>query len=535
MEHKDTQDFLSSFGLTNHWFTAYLHNDEENSRTSWFSALIDPLLIEAKLLNSNWDIQPIECRPSIWVYHDKKGQREVIYNRFGNDDDIEQLVLYREFNGTRDDFIELNQEFTLYHNLYHEANKKRYLVIDSEGTESEAVRYGTNFLEIRTDLLIKFCSAKKMALAIYVDSYGYSKISLKELGKTEIHSTFRDNTSAYDIAVVDEIFLGDGYETVGGIHGKKYIQPIPYSLDENQSEKLNYQEFIIGSDASEQYNKHTCDPSKLANFFGKNPDAPNYLTPVFFRPDVLTKYYADPDKYSVEDGILRCGSLWGLQIDNDHANYIVAWLGDLGRDLPSNERNYWLSYNIPPLGRKISETNFSRSFLAEATATKKYDLVFKQEYSSFTNDFFKAKGWHFFLPLHKADEHFFTSLHALFKDSQSEFDTQLLALTKILIDSLNEKQISNGLKALSEKDKGITKLEKYFIQLGFKDFDIHIKFLRVLQDLRSSSAAHRKGNTYIKIIKELQMEDVGQQKVFYDLLVQATNLLGYLRDNLLKK
>jgi hypothetical protein len=57
--------------------------------------------------------------------------------------------------------------------------------------------------------------------------------------------------------------------------------------------------------------RHTCDPDKLANYFGKNPEAPHYLTPVFFRAEVLEKYYADPGKYSVEDGSLRCGRLWG--------------------------------------------------------------------------------------------------------------------------------------------------------------------------------------------------------------------------------
>jgi hypothetical protein len=53
---------------------------------------------------------------------------------------------------------------------------------------------------------------------------------------------------------------------------------------------------------------------------------------------VLTKYYAHPERYSVEDGFLRCQGLWGLKLDNNHHEYIIVFLGDLGRDLPSDEQ-----------------------------------------------------------------------------------------------------------------------------------------------------------------------------------------------------
>ena len=57
----------------------------------------------------------------------------------------------------------------------------------------------------------------------------------------------------------------------------------------------------------------------------------------------------------------------------------------------------------------------------------------------------------------------------------------------------------------------------------------------MLQDLRSQSAAHRKGSTYDKLIADLQMADEGQQKVFTALLTAATELIRYLRATLLAK
>ncbi len=121
------------------------------------------------------------------------------------------------------------------------------------------------------------------------------------------------------------------------------------------------------------------------------------------------------------------------------------------------------------------------------------------------------------------------------KDNQTEFDTQLIALTKILVDSINEKKITKGLKTLTGNDKGITKLEKFFVERGMADFEPHIKFLRILQDLRSKSAAHRKGSNYERLVEDLQMADEGQQRVFEALPIAATNFLFYLRSNLLTK
>lgn len=42
---------------------------------------------------------------------------------------------------------------------------------------------------------------------------------------------------------------------------------------------------------------HTCNPKKLSNYFGANPDAPYYLTPVLFDASVLGKDFLKSDMY----------------------------------------------------------------------------------------------------------------------------------------------------------------------------------------------------------------------------------------------
>ncbi|MFZ5592845.1 MAG: hypothetical protein ACOY4D_01000 [Pseudomonadota bacterium] len=535
LQQLDIRAYLVSNDIAAPWFPAFQSTTKEDHEIRWFAALVPPNSIPRLAKQDGWDIGPADGGPTIWTHYRGK-EKTHRYCPFGNEDGVEPLVIWRSFHSIRPDFIELAQEFRLYYNLYPEPARKRFIHIDRNGDESEAARYGENFMGVRTDLLRRFCAAKQMALAIYVESFRYSRYTLAELGLTEVRTADTGDHYRFPLAIVpDEFSLRKKFETCSlVVGGKKYVRPDPMPLDDEPNKEA-FQEFIIRADSTGKPVRHTCDPDRLANYFGSNPDAPHYLTPVFFRAEVLSKYYADPAKYSVEDGCLRCGGLWGLRIDNDHADYVVVWLGDLGRDLSENERNYWLSFNIPPEGRKISLTNFRRAFMAEPTDPDRPDLVFKHEYTRFNRAFREKYAWEFFLPLHEDDEHFFTGLHLLAKDNQAEFDSQLLALTKVLVDSINEKMISKDLTTLTKDDKGITKLEKWFSERGLKDHEPHIKLLRVLQNLRSKSAAHRKGSNYDKLVAELQIADEGQQRVFFVILTSACALIRYLDARFLPK
>jgi hypothetical protein len=533
LKHRDVAAFLESNEIPGPWFPAYGRVQASDSQIVYFSAVVLVDSIAALIKNgSNWDIRIGDGRPSLWSTW-RGGAEFTDYAVYGNTLGIQPLVICRSFEGLRPNFPELIQELALYHNLYPEPSKRRFLFFDDAGNEAEAVRYGDGFLEVRTDLLTSFCAAKQVALAIYVDGWRDSPQSLADLNLSKLEESHVGAHHAYSLYVATK---PDGdqeeFQISGSIWGKKYVLPGPRR---SEKEKETYPEFIIGTTPSGEPIRHTCDPEKLFDSFGRNCGAAHELTPVFFSAEVLTKYYSDPGKYSVEDGILRCGSWWLLHMDNDHTDYVVVHLYDLGQDLPESERAYWLSFNIPPHGRKLSETAYRRGFLAEFANPQKADLVFKQGYRRFNRSFRDAMGWDFFLPLHKDDLHFMTGLRLLSKDNQAEFDSQLLALTKLLVDSLNETEIAKGLKTLVENDKGITKLQKFFVERGVAGCEPHIRFLRVLQDLRSKSAAHRKGSSYDKLITGLQIADEGQKKALAELFVAATNFIRFLEASLITK
>lgn len=254
-------------------------------------------------------------------------------------------------------------------------------------------------------------------------------------------------------------------------------------------EPAEYEAFIIDLDGDGNQVRHTCDPDHLSNSFGKNRDAPNYLTPVFFTRDVLNKYYANPNRYRVEDSYLGAGSSWGLRMDNALRDHVAVFLGDLGSDLPHREQQYWRAYNIVPAGQ-MSETAIRRSFLGEWADSGRIEDRFIAAYEFVNMTWERALGWPLFLDLHPDDYHLLLALHVPTNSSVAAFDDQVIRLAKLVVDSLSEKKIYNATVTPDGKDAGIAKLERL---LGERGLPVDIcAVLRRVQGARSRSGAHRK-------------------------------------------
>lgn len=213
-------------------------------------------------------------------------------------------------------------------------------------------------------------------------------------------------------------------------------------------------------------------------------------------------------------------------MDNNHYKYVMVFLGDLGH-LKHKEQLYWKSFNVSTTD-KMSYTAWKRGFEAQFTDPEKVDLYFKQKYETFNNAWKEKFDWHFFLPLSKEDEHHFKSLRIPLINDQLEFDQQILSLTKIFIDSLNEKELKKGFTIEKENPKGIDKLEAFLNANGKRFFGM-IKYLRNLQDLRSTGVAHLKGQKYHKIKQEFEIDKKELPEVFENILTKAIWTLNSLK------
>jgi hypothetical protein len=229
--------------------------------------------------------------------------------------------------------------------------------------------------------------------------------------------------------------------------------------------------------------------------------------------------------YSVEAGYIRCGYQWGLQVDDEHKDHIVVFLGDLGRSLPHEDQIYWKSYNVPPEGG-ISKGCYQRSFLLMWTPTQNPEFIFKGRFRRFQEVWEKKFGWPLFLPLREDDKHLFASLHIPLNDEQAEFDGQVLALAKLMVDSLNEAEIAKLLPTKIPEEKGIAKFERFLTMSGVAAQPIGT-FFRRIYGLRHG-VGHRKGDSYEKAATFFRVGKMPLKQVFVEILIIATELLQLL-------
>lgn len=473
---------------------------------------------------------------SAWELYSGDGGHEVLrdeeqghtYSRWGGPHGVEPLVWVRNYDGIRPAEIELSEEYRLFHNLSHHRERGEFLRITKDGAEEVVGRIQGMRCDLRLRDLLQYLAIRRMHLAVYFLVWRESATLLEMLPPDEVEVEVRDDLTCYDFEAFDaESRPGTTSRTVG----KKLIRPQapdssgiwPYEAEEV------FEPFIIRTDEAGRSVEHTCDPDLLADYFGKNPGAPHYLTPVFFRRAVLMRYFANPSKYTVLDGRLKCASLWELKIDNNHPDLVTVALGDLGRGLPAGERLHWKAHNVPPDGAVISEVNFRRNFLGEWTDAEAPDLVFRAAYERLHGPWESRFGWRLYRPLHSGDEHCLGSLRRLLAEEQAEFDELIKNLTKLLVDQLNDTAIQAMLPSKVKDERGIAKFARLLTQTGQPNAARHFGFLHSLQALRSTGAAHGKGGDYENLMRRLNYEGRPLSTVLDEILVRAAQMLNDLR------
>ena len=473
-----------------------------------FSCLVNDNVAAKSMTYDTWDINHSEGGPLI---NEQSDGTFISYSRYSNDE-VEPIVMYLENEGRWSEEAFLAEEFVMYFKLHKEAKGKKeyvYYQVDECGDDVEVARVAGMNLEVKLKYVKEYIAVKKLNLLVFTDEVINDTRSINELGGNKIPWTIiKDSDLIFSYALQE----GLGYKTCAVFRGKCILKHNDKDIQHLwKLRDSGYENFIVDADEDGNEIFMSCDENRMPNLFTRQGDEPYSLSPVFFKRDVLSKYFQAVDKYSVQDGYLS-GPSWGIRIDNDRSDdYVVAALVDLGR-MPHREQLHWKSFNVlPPRNGVYSITTFSRWFDAIPTnCSVAPDLVFKQLYIQ-VNDKWRTKyGWLLFKELAADDQYHFETLHLMGQENdQKEFDGLIQSITKLLIDSLNEKQLVKAidstkpdvLRFLSERNikelkpsyiqGGITKFECFLISEGLLDSSV-VKLLRKVQDLRSSTVAHRK-------------------------------------------
>ncbi len=510
---------------TERWTTIYQSSKAAETGISLYACLVPPDQRSQSLRNPGWDLQIGSGRPGFSQgWHE--GETITTYHRVAEPGDIEPIAIVRHFHHGRPDYVEISEDLRLLFNLYEDRTTGVFYEAEEDGDETAVIRVNPDKVEIRTSLLRRYLAARQMALVLQIDSGVWLRLA-EDSSALTLPGERRISTG--DLCLHFYSNLIEARRPFSRLLGKKIILPPERSecgLWPFEAPK-EYVNFIVGEDERGRPIEHTCDPDVLANYFGANPGAPHYLTPVFFRREVLRKYYENSDRYEVEDGLIRCGGLWILRADNNHADHVVVFLGDLGRDIPVSEQRHWRPYNILPEERTLSETAFRRSFLGQFADATLPEHQFKYAYGSNNEAWRVTFGWPLFKELHPHDQHVLSSLRLPLANSANEFDGQVLDLAKLVVDSLNEEQIAALLPAPGPKDeKGIAKFERLLTNLQYPHVARDVTLLRTIQGVRSRGAAHRKGGDYDLSQAGLDPNDFHES--FKLLLERCTQMLADL-------
>lgn len=521
-DQSDVERWFQEVHGTTRWTVLYQTTKMGDTGINLFSYLMPPERCKQALTEPSWDLPVGNGGPGYSVSW-ADGEKVTIYHRIGEPGSIEPIVFVRHFPHGRPDSLEISEDLRLLFNLYEDQAKGVFYEAEDDGSETEVARVRPGKVEMRTSFLRRYLAARQLALVLQIDSDYWLTLQKGEATpvlpaeRVESDEHLRTHFYAGDVRT-DRLF--------SRYLGKKLIPPPQLSesgLWPYESAK-EYLSFIIGEDDQGKSIEHTCDPDTLANYFGKNPEAPHYLTSVFFDREVLRRYYENSDRYTVEDGVVQRHGLWHLRLDNNHSDHVAVFLGDLGRDIPTSEQRHWRAYNLPPEERTLSGTAIRRSFLGQFADADLIEHAFKQAYHSANNAWSSTFGWPLFKELHADDAHVLSSLRLPLGNTANEFDSQLLDLVKLLVDSLNEEQIVGSLTTSTQGgDKGIAKFERLLTEKGYPNVGRDMVLLRTIQGIRSKGTAHRKGSDYDLTRAGLDPNDF--QKSFLQLLTDGTQML----------
>lgn len=408
-------------------------------------------------------------------------------------DGFEYIVAEVFFHSLNVGQILVNQEFVLLFNLYRDRDGN-YYDVDKSGEKQPVVELLDDRVRIKTSYLMRYASAKQLLYVQFVDSRVASS-------KEYQHS---DEQISYEVITGADYNYFLAYQTnseqdflFSMIYARSIVRPEPVEKCDiwpYDNHVETYPEFIIKELPDGTYERFTCDESKLGTYFGDNPDAPHYLTPVYFKPSVLDRY-RKLENFEVTERRLTCGSEWSVEIDNINPDRVMVYLGDLGRDLPESERMHFLNYEISPTDQAISEEVIAQDFFnAWFDETEGPISSFLIAYGKLSEAWNKSFGFPLFREMHPDDRNLITRIRIPSEESQEEFETIVQCLTRLLIDYIDESKLPN-----CGKSGSINKLSAF---LESKGLNVDVTPLRATQQLRSSGTAHAKGANYDKVKTE---------------------------------
>jgi hypothetical protein len=415
-------------------------------------------------------------------------------------DEFDYLVAYRSYNKKYEPQIEVNPKLIWYGNLVKAGNE--YL---DPVTDECMIKITNSQVQVLTSYLKDFLCSYHKACVIVFDHrrFGLVTESIKRIQRPVI------GEKSYILYTFNDYSYKD-FNAYVNIIGKSIITPYTKSRHSSLKyfEEKEYEEFIIGVDEKTgDETVYTCNEDELANFFGANPEAPHFLTPVYFNKVVLNKYKTDTKNYIISDGHISYLDEWIIPFTVNKDDKVIVWLGDLGR-IPYEEQIHWKTENVPPKGgmeKNFIDQQMNNIFVEKILPEKWLFRLIKQANEKILRKYDEC----IFNELSDADATIKSSFLIPVKNNIDEYKEFLIQFCKITVETINKNLIKQNVTDSSKllNDKGeqlasIAQLSVFFEEKSLKYGMKLIEAIKLLYNSRNKLAGHSASiNEYNKLFK----------------------------------
>lgn len=428
-------------------------------------------------------------------------------------EDAVQLIFGRTFEGWTGpgrNYYELHQEYAHLAGIHWRPEKRAYCRFNEHGDLEPVVSVTTRedkgsniaLVSFKWETLEEYLAVSNASLVRMFDFTlfrrsrfsGWSDEPTKEFDESDhlfYHQKVMPGYAAYTRGVQiirprrpeKSVFTGitDGWF---GRKNKQYAEFIAYDWRNNRIAKIS------------------TDPSATANYFNAAGNSlPFELSPAFFRPEVLLKYKADRDKYTVGERDVSCRAAWHLKgIDVNEAGQVHAYICYLRR-LPYTEQLHWLSFNEPPkasISKRAVINDFKGEFVTFMEPLRKVLSVIRRWHGD------KITWWKL------RDERLFEHVNTPLTASRDEWAEAFMDLAKLVVEGFETKPIRVKLDKANvpydEEDKTIALIEK-LLNNGHTSGEVQkLVGLRTVQLLRSKAKGHVGGSEAEQLAQNALME-----------------------------
>ena len=425
-----------------------------------------------------------------------------------------QLVFARHFEGLKASdasYCEIHQEYAHLLDVHWRPERRAYCQFDQNGDFEDVVSITSR----RDSEDLTLVSFKREPLEQYLAVSDSVLVRMFGFGLFVPEELCQDSGSSQEPRVLregEDFFYRQVIHPTpeSATHGIQIIRPskpksqILLSMQEkwSVSEKGPYVAFKALDWRNKRVTEISTDPIATTSYAqARGNSLPFETSAAFFNPEVLHKYRADEEKYSLEGGMISCRSVWELRtFDVNEEGQVHTYICYLS-DLPHSEQLYWLSFNEEPKAG-ISQRAFETDFLAEFPSV----IHPSEEVLHIVSGWIES-GVTWWKSGEDSQHERIGTPHST---SRKEWAEAFSSLSKLVIEGFQVKAIRASLSSMGipfDKDERSLKLlERLLVALGKLEAGERLSGLRESHLIRSKVSAHSGGRGAVELANEALKE-----------------------------